>query len=592
MSLRLNLFYPGQDDSLLFCVTPEKGVIIAGVIQDIHEELRRWGRDVPRNAITLYKANIETTPAEDFQRRALQFLHEHQQEALTMDAVVADVFPETSPRSPRQLQLLVATPEVLELAKTLDDPDASNAKNIRKDLDDKVKNKLPSKSSPSEIINSPSELGAFFAQNVYRNQVPAALFNDALGRLQQRLEKDDAIPDEGTVEMASICIAQAMNTYDDEETYQNRMKLIVEEVLGRATGKAGFADDFEPGAWHWRSNGFFSMILELKNVPGINGDPIFQGIADLSKIISSAKYNTFRGSCNFPVVLIGLAGSRIHISIAVYIGALFVSDLLTLELSGGFHGSATIIRLARIFKALKLCCRELQQYYEALRPSSRSDISFLYPHPIAANDTPLPVIKYQKYLALDGSPIKTVPNLGQRCAAIYTGILKGDKPVIIKFTHCYNQEAHALLAKVGLAPQLHSCTRIVGDLLMVVMDYIPEATSVRQLRDAGDPLQALPAVILQEVKRAVTLLHYAGIVFADLRDGNILYSKDQQTGEERVVLVDFDWADVAGKSRYSATLNTDGEWAPGVSPYEVMQKEHDLWQIKRLEQLIQVTTVS
>jgi hypothetical protein len=163
------------------------------------------------------------------------------------------------------------------------------------------------------------------------------------------------------------------------------------------------------------------------------------------------------------MVLIGLAGTRLEISIAVYIGAIYVSDLVTIDLSRGFHGSSTTIRLARIFRALASCRRELEDYYGTIRPSPRSDNSFLYPHPVTANATPLPMIKYDKYLGLDGSPIETVPDLGNRSTATYTGTLERGEVVLIKFTCRYNKEAHTLLVENGLAPRLHFFNPIVGN---------------------------------------------------------------------------------------------------------------------------------
>ncbi|TFK21042.1 hypothetical protein FA15DRAFT_658635 [Coprinopsis marcescibilis] len=77
----------------------------------------------------------------------------------------------------------------------------------------------------------------------------------------------------------------------------------------------------------------------------------------------------------------------------------------------------------------------------------------MYPSPTTANGTPLPVIKYTGYLGHDGSPFVTVPNLGERNTALYTGTLE-DKPVLIKFAPCYNKEAHTLLANANLAPGL------------------------------------------------------------------------------------------------------------------------------------------
>ena len=74
------------------------------------------------------------------------------------------------------------------------------------------------------------------------------------------------------------------------------------------------------------------------------------------------------------------------------------------------------------------------------------------------------MIKYDKYLGFDGSPIEKVPDLGNRSTASYTGTLGGGEVVLIKFTCRYNKEAHTLLAEYGLAPRLHFFNPIVGNL--------------------------------------------------------------------------------------------------------------------------------
>lgn len=281
------------------------------------------------------------------------------------------------------------------------------------------------------------------------------------------------------------------------------------------------------------------------------------------------------------MVLIGAAGSYLQISIAVFLGSIFVSDLVAIDLSRGFHGSDTTIRLARIFQALALCREELEEYYTGLRPSSSYDFSFLHPHPVTANETPLPTIKYDKYLASNGLPTETVPDLGERSTALYTGILDGGERVLIKFAGRYNVEAHKLLAEAGLAPRLHFFNPIIGNLHMIVMDYLPDAMTsdlkLREERVSG------PSAVLDKVELAVSLLHERGIVFGDLREGNIVYFDD------RVMLVDFDWAGRHGVDRYPATLNVEGscQWADDVYPYGVMRKEHDLWQLRRLRRLFE-----
>ena len=54
---------------------------------------------------------------------------------------------------------------------------------------------------------------------------------------------------------------------------------------------------------------------------------------------------------------------------------------------------------------------------------------------------------------------------------------------------------------------------------------------------------------------------------------------------DRVVLVDFDWLRKDGESRYPATLNPSSEWAEEVSPYGIMRKAHDIWQLDPLTAL-------
>jgi serine/threonine protein kinase len=161
---------------------------------------------------------------------------------------------------------------------------------------------------------------------------------------------------------------------------------------------------------------------------------------------------------------------------------------------------------------------------------------------------------------------------------MYTATLgDANEDVIVKFTARYNEVAHRLLADADLAPRLHCCERVVGDLYMVAMERV-DGQSIWQLLEDKKPV---PPFISQEVGNAVRLLHENNIVFGDLRDANILYD----ASEGRVVLVDFDWAGTDGKCRYPATLNPSTAWEEGVSPYSIMRKAHDIWQLNRLTAL-------
>ncbi|KAL5480409.1 hypothetical protein ACEPAI_1679 [Sanghuangporus weigelae] len=49
------------------------------------------------------------------------------------------------------------------------------------------------------------------------------------------------------------------------------------------------------------------------------------------------------------------------------------------------------------------------------------------------------------------------------------------------------------------------------------------------------------------------------------------------------LLIDFDWCGKNMESRYPATLNTTVDWAPGVLPFGTMEKEHDEYQLAKLQ---------
>ncbi|PKB92369.1 hypothetical protein RhiirA5_248815, partial [Rhizophagus irregularis] len=80
--------------------------------------------------------------------------------------------------------------------------------------------------------------------------------------------------------------------------------------------------------------------------------------------------------------------------------------------------------------------------------------------------------------------------------------------------------------------------------------------------------------IIKDIEEAVDLLHENGIVFADLRDSNILVIKNED--EYRGMLVDFDWAGEDNKDLYPSFMNADINWPTGAEDNKVLKKEHDI----------------
>ena len=256
-----------------------------------------------------------------------------------------------------------------------------------------------------------------------------------------------------------------------------------------------------------------------------------------------------------------------------------MTKLLTLDLSLGFHASESIIRLARVFKALSGCRLDLRNYYDSVSDLTLPRLSCLYPNPtLVDRSKTLPTLTYTRFLSRAGGPTSALVDLGNTTTSMYIATLSNTKEeVIVKFTAHYNEVAHHLLADANLAPKLHFCERVIGNLYMVVMDRV-DGTSLWQIQEDKKPV---PAIVSKCMQDAIHILHAKNIVFGDLRDPNILCLASKACA----MLVDFDWCGKDGEDRYPATLNSGIAWAEDVAPYSLMHKAHDTWQLDRLANL-------
>ncbi|KAF8335524.1 hypothetical protein F5887DRAFT_989005 [Amanita rubescens] len=552
MIFNLACYFPAEKP-LFMTVNIESDAWLDRLLEAIHVKLQSHHREVDLDDLRLFKADVLLDPRESLQSRVLQWLHEQPADGyLTVSWKLSSIFPTGLPLvSDDRLDIIIANMEGISGVKGLGDPDDAYKRMVKKALDERL-NRLPLALSPSDI--------------------PLPFFNPALAILQQRLDHlEELSVSRSEVERAAQYLRCAVTFYGDETHHQHAIQGVVDEAIGQKGewGLAlGWADNIKPdGSWWY--DGFLILVLELKNTLGLSGDALLQAIVDYSKI-----FKRFREFCNFPIVFVGATANRLEISIAVCVGPIYVTKLLTLDLSLGFHAFDNIIRLARVFGALSRCRADLKNYYDRVRDLDFPKLSCLYPNPTPLDPSKaLPQLTYKQFLSRAGQPTPTLVDLGDATTTMYIAT-HGDEVVVVKFTARYNEVAHRLLAMAGLAPGLHFCDRVIGDLYMVVMEHV-NGKSIWQLQEEKIPL---PAIISKEVDKAVHLLHENNIVFGDLRDPNILY--DESVG--RVFLVDLDWSGRDGESRYPATLNLSNTWAEEVLPYSIMHKAHDLWQLDRL----------
>ncbi|KAF9649108.1 hypothetical protein BDM02DRAFT_3095245, partial [Thelephora ganbajun] len=154
---------------------------------------------------------------------------------------------------------------------------------------------------------------------------------------------------------------------------------------------------------------------------------------------------------------------------------------------------------------------------------------------------------------------------------------------VIKFAAKYNENAHRLLANQGslLALALYFCARVIGDVYMVVMEYIPESrgqsTGSRSSTDGSSPPQPVPAVVRRDISKGLDLLRKQDLVFGNLRETN-LFCLAENGG--RVLFADFGGVGRDRVDKHSACLNP--AVGLGVDRGQVMRKVHDRRNLERL----------
>jgi len=239
--------------------------------------------------------------------------------------------------------------------------------------------------------------------------------------------------------------------------------------------------------------------------------------------------------------------------------------------------------------AIRKCTGRLHRLYRNLGATTRliPAAKILWPNP-----TPDPpgstegIQELEFFSKVDrstGAPInQTILNEENKRHAMYLARMRNEdgtstKTVFVKFAMKYNATAHRLLAnnKPPLAPALYSCTRVVGDMFMVVMEYLPGTS----LRDVPLPLPAATyEAVRRDISRALELLHEQDFVFGYLHEANLLYLPEDSG---RALLVDFDNVGRDGKDEYpnfndpDAKLKVDRLW-------QIMEKSYDIEDFGRL----------
>ncbi|KAI5119335.1 hypothetical protein M0805_004012, partial [Coniferiporia weirii] len=263
--------------------------------------------------------------------------------------------------------------------------------------------------------------------------------------------------------------------------------------------------------------------------------------------------------------ILAIAGPWLCVLGGVYADKVIVQPLTDyMWLGGDIFSDDRLLSISRLFAALKSAISTLKQYYLSL--------------PNVAGDGPNGFPFVRNYLSETFSYMTPLAEDHPHKLIYKVKHERSGRPLVVKFVSTYCAQAHRLLAEHQLAPTLHYAgtedagAQTYGERYMIVMDFVDTAHSLGSLSEDQ----------IDQVRRAVDLLHSRDLVFGDLRRPNMLIT----AGKGDVKIVDFDWCGRADERCYPISLNQGGgiDWPEGVGPSCVMRKQHDLDMLEKLSQ--------
>ena len=222
-----------------------------------------------------------------------------------------------------------------------------------------------------------------------------------------------------------------------------------------------------------------------------------------------------------------------------------------------------IRRVARILHALEISTKLLKDYYLGLDPKAKQLDLLNAPMPPHFQDFTVGgktyKLEYKERMVADHPE-----------RAVFVASMKPDSQagepnvVVVKFAHSYCEVAHRLLDEISLAPRLRYCEKVESiGMYAVVMDFVggKHIAAPHSDQDFADKL-----------RMAVQTLHDANFVHSDLREPNILVTKDGG-----MKIIDFDWCGKDGEVCYPSDINLDERagWDPDVTRGGLIKKDHD-----------------
>ncbi|CAG8465407.1 17650_t:CDS:2 [Dentiscutata erythropus] len=373
--------------------------------------------------------------------------------------------------------------------------------------------------------------------------IPLMLYNYAFTCFKTDFNNDNLPIDKDHYQWTLNCINTMSNFYSIEKFRKREFHERMRELFNKDIMITVLDDESSnDGALYLDVHSFTILYLniEIKNEIGTgNCDPTTQAAAFYAKFYAQKKYEEILKGCNMPCFILGLAGPWICV-----LGA----------------------KIARLFMALRTGCDNLKKYYKSLSKSvlNIADSQQFFPYIRTAHG--VGDFVYKEKLFDDPNKL------------LWKAETKSGQTIIVKFSHMYNANAHNLCHEIGKAPELLFVSKISNEFCMIIMEYVKG----QRLYDCEDLDFPTYKKIINDIEVAISHLHSKNIVFADLRDSNILVIKDDNKTYHGM-LIDFDWAGEDNVECYPSFMNPNINWPLGAGDKVKLKKEHDIHWLKVLK---------
>ncbi|KAG8932642.1 hypothetical protein FRC02_000818 [Tulasnella sp. 418] len=400
--------------------------------------------------------------------------------------------------------------------------------------------------------------------------LPVCLYSEAFADFEAAIINQEFEPTAEQYSLTERLFGVASKLYPLKKDREEAVKPLLEQLIGSVFYEVPSMRDAQSDtALRTQCQGDLMaarVLMEMKNEIGTGGsDPSIQGACSYKFYWSDDRADRLRKSCCCPTFIIAIAGPWMCILGGVFVGKVVVQPLTDyIWLGNGTHLEHRLTFVTKVFRALSEGQRTLDNYYKRLQLVPQP-VERFYPYPRAFGDPQaLDNIVYIKEL-VEGNPSKAI---------FKARVVSSGQEVVVKFVQRYNLTAHRLLASHDLAPKLlhplDDNPLLGGRLQMIVMEFVGGKIAHEVYGVSDD--------VIDEIKRAINILHHAGLVFGDLRTPNIMLTNNKP------LLFDFDWCAEDGVGTYPKSLNDVGgiEWHQDVKRGGKMKKEHDLFMLEKL----------